>query len=57
MNRLSDTDRLKHKTFLERAVEAEARAAATEDAHLRESWQQIALAYRDMAARIERKGS
>ena len=55
LDRLSDSDRLKRQTFLKRAEEADARAAATDDAYLRESWKQIAIAYRDMAERIGRK--
>jgi hypothetical protein len=55
MDRLSDSDRLKRQTYLKRAEDADARAAATEDAYLRESWKQIATAYRDMAERLARK--
>ena len=55
MDRLSESDRLKRQIFLDRAADADVRAAATEDLYLRESWQQIAQAYREMAERIARK--
>jgi hypothetical protein len=44
-----DPEERRREAFLERAREAEERAAKTSDAMLRESWLKVAEGYRDLA--------
>jgi hypothetical protein len=45
----NDTEERRREEFLARAREAEARAARTTDAMLRESWLKVAQGYHDLA--------
>jgi hypothetical protein len=47
----NDPEELRRQEFLERAKDAEDRAARTHDPHLRDSWMKVAEGYRDLARR------